>query len=172
MVDKITGLVSTRGLNRSPQPGLPIPSSVIKDLSTRLGNLEYGHGQLVKKVIQVSNAKVAAGVSIREIGPRVFSMEGQMQSAMKDVDSSQLPEVDHTFSTLEMSFSIPPNLINKNKNVDEGENVQELEIDSESDRDEYDIEDEMDDIDDNYDPTNILVDEDNIIDEHDVDLVV
>ncbi|GKB62115.1 hypothetical protein Tco_0918301, partial [Tanacetum coccineum] len=33
-------------------PGLPIPPSVIEDLSTRLGNLEYGHGQLVKNVIQ------------------------------------------------------------------------------------------------------------------------
>ncbi|GKF73273.1 hypothetical protein Tco_0219605, partial [Tanacetum coccineum] len=35
---------------------LPVPPSAIKDLSTRLGNLEYGHGQLVKKVIQVSDA--------------------------------------------------------------------------------------------------------------------
>ncbi|GKG24516.1 hypothetical protein Tco_0395144, partial [Tanacetum coccineum] len=62
-----------------PAPGLPISSSVIEDLSTRLGNLEYEHSQLVKKVIQVSDAEVAAGVSIREIGPRVFAMEGQMQ---------------------------------------------------------------------------------------------
>ncbi|GKA75168.1 hypothetical protein Tco_0781546 [Tanacetum coccineum] len=36
-----------------PAPGLPIPSSVIEYLSPGLGNLEYGHGQLVKKVIQV-----------------------------------------------------------------------------------------------------------------------
>ncbi|GJV86613.1 hypothetical protein Tco_0759775 [Tanacetum coccineum] len=40
--------------------GLPIPLSVIEDLSTRSGNLEYEHGQLVKKVIQVSDAEVAA----------------------------------------------------------------------------------------------------------------
>ncbi|GJY87732.1 hypothetical protein Tco_0502360 [Tanacetum coccineum] len=33
--------------------GLHVPLSVIEDLGTRLGNLEYGHGQLVKKVIQV-----------------------------------------------------------------------------------------------------------------------
>ncbi|GJY80276.1 hypothetical protein Tco_0493027 [Tanacetum coccineum] len=33
--------------------GFPVPPSVIEDLSTRLGNLEYGHGQLVQKVIQV-----------------------------------------------------------------------------------------------------------------------
>ncbi|GKC81325.1 hypothetical protein Tco_1137042 [Tanacetum coccineum] len=58
---------------------LPVPPSVIEDLSTFLGNLEYGHGQLMKKVIQVSDAEVAAGVSIREIGPRVFAIEGQVQ---------------------------------------------------------------------------------------------
>ncbi|GKE51189.1 hypothetical protein Tco_1486345 [Tanacetum coccineum] len=62
-----------------PAPGLPISSSVIEDLSTRLGNLEYRHSQLEKKVIQVSDVEVATGVSIREIGPRVFVMEGQMQ---------------------------------------------------------------------------------------------
>nr|GEY10770.1 hypothetical protein [Tanacetum cinerariifolium] len=60
-------------------PGLPIPPSVIEDLSTHLGNLKYEHGQLVKKVIQVNDAEVAAGVSIEEIGPRVFAIEGQVQ---------------------------------------------------------------------------------------------
>ncbi|GJZ08839.1 hypothetical protein Tco_0543122 [Tanacetum coccineum] len=59
--------------------GLHVPPSVIEDLSTRLGNLEYEHGQLVQKVIQVSDADVAAGVSIGEIGPRVFDVEGQVQ---------------------------------------------------------------------------------------------
>ncbi|GKF52596.1 hypothetical protein Tco_0159506, partial [Tanacetum coccineum] len=59
--------------------GLPIPPAVIEDLSTRLGNLEYGHGKLVQKVIQVSDAEVAAGVTIGEIGPRVFAVEGQVQ---------------------------------------------------------------------------------------------
>ncbi|GJR65946.1 hypothetical protein Tco_1492068 [Tanacetum coccineum] len=34
-----------------PAPGLPVPPSMIEDLSTRMSNLEYGHGQLVKKVI-------------------------------------------------------------------------------------------------------------------------
>ncbi|GJR40614.1 hypothetical protein Tco_1216298 [Tanacetum coccineum] len=62
-----------------PAPGLPVPPLVIEDLSTRLGNLEYGHGQLVKKVIQVSDAEVAADVTIGEIGPRVFAIKGQVQ---------------------------------------------------------------------------------------------
>ncbi|GKB06757.1 hypothetical protein Tco_0834990 [Tanacetum coccineum] len=59
--------------------GLLVCLAVIEDLSTCLGNLKYGHGQLVKKVIQVSDAGVAAGVTVKEIGPRVFAMEGQMQ---------------------------------------------------------------------------------------------
>ncbi|GKA41840.1 hypothetical protein Tco_0734500 [Tanacetum coccineum] len=59
--------------------GLPVPPSVIEDLSTRLDNLEYRHGQLVQRVIQGSDAKIAAGVTIREIGPRVLAVEGQMQ---------------------------------------------------------------------------------------------
>nr|GEV56134.1 hypothetical protein [Tanacetum cinerariifolium] len=62
-----------------PAPRLLIPPSVIKDLSTRLGDLEYGHGQLVKKVIEVGGAEVAAGISIEEIGPRVFAVKGHVQ---------------------------------------------------------------------------------------------
>ncbi|GJY89608.1 hypothetical protein Tco_0504804 [Tanacetum coccineum] len=62
-----------------PAHGLHVPPSVIEDLITRMGNLEYGHGQLVKKVIQVSDAEVADGITIREIGPRVSTVEGQVQ---------------------------------------------------------------------------------------------
>nr|GEW52736.1 hypothetical protein [Tanacetum cinerariifolium] len=57
-------------------PGLPIPPSVIEDLSTRLGDLKHRHGQLPKKVIQVSDVDVAAGISIGEIGLRFFAVEG------------------------------------------------------------------------------------------------
>nr|GEU63112.1 hypothetical protein [Tanacetum cinerariifolium] len=32
-------------------PRFPVPSSVIKDLSTNMGNLEYGHGQLVIQAV-------------------------------------------------------------------------------------------------------------------------
>nr|GEY88245.1 hypothetical protein [Tanacetum cinerariifolium] len=60
-------------------PGLPVPPSVIEDLSTRLGNLDYRHEKLVQKVIQVSDDEVAYGISIREIGPRVFAVKGQVQ---------------------------------------------------------------------------------------------
>nr|GEW24767.1 hypothetical protein [Tanacetum cinerariifolium] len=59
-------------------PGFHVSLSVIADLSTRMGNLKYEHGQLVKKVIQVSDAEVADGIIIWEIGPRVSTVEGQL----------------------------------------------------------------------------------------------
>ncbi|GKB26977.1 hypothetical protein Tco_0866378 [Tanacetum coccineum] len=62
-----------------PAPGFPVPPLMIEDLSTRIGNLEYGHGQLVKKVIKVSDTKVADSITIREIGPSVSAIEGQVQ---------------------------------------------------------------------------------------------
>ncbi|GJR99819.1 hypothetical protein Tco_0316328 [Tanacetum coccineum] len=62
-----------------PATGFPVPPPVIKDLCTRMGNLEYGHGQLVKKVIQVSDTEVVDGIAIREIGPRVSAVEGHIQ---------------------------------------------------------------------------------------------
>ncbi|GJX64499.1 hypothetical protein Tco_0298842 [Tanacetum coccineum] len=40
---------------------------------------EYGHGLLVKKVITVSDAEVADSIVIGEIGPRVSTVEDQMQ---------------------------------------------------------------------------------------------
>ncbi|GJU54446.1 hypothetical protein Tco_1228160 [Tanacetum coccineum] len=69
-----------------PTPGLPTPPSVIEDLTTRLSNPEYEHGQLVKKVIQVSDAEVAAGVTIGEIGPRVGAQveQGQQTATQRD----------------------------------------------------------------------------------------
>ncbi|GJV65953.1 hypothetical protein Tco_1476781 [Tanacetum coccineum] len=62
-------------------PGVPVSPSVIEDLCTRMGYLEHGHGLLVKKVIKVSDAEAADSIIIREIGPRVSTMEGQGQQA-------------------------------------------------------------------------------------------
>nr|GEY71887.1 hypothetical protein [Tanacetum cinerariifolium] len=45
-------------------PGLPMPPLVIEDLSTRLGNLEYKHGKLVKKVIQVEDGLEQVGAQV------------------------------------------------------------------------------------------------------------
>nr|GFA97274.1 hypothetical protein [Tanacetum cinerariifolium] len=58
--------------------GLIVPPFMIEDFSTRLGNLEYGHGQLVQRVNQVSDAEVEPGVTIRELGPRIYAVKGQV----------------------------------------------------------------------------------------------
>ncbi|GKC99928.1 hypothetical protein Tco_1170203 [Tanacetum coccineum] len=58
-----------------PAPRFPVPQLMIEDLSTRIGNLEYKHGQLVKKVIKVTD-EVADSITIGEIGPSVSAIEG------------------------------------------------------------------------------------------------
>nr|GEV20680.1 retrovirus-related Pol polyprotein from transposon TNT 1-94 [Tanacetum cinerariifolium] len=58
--------------------GLPVPPIAIEDLSTRLGNLEYRHGVLMRKVEEVSDAEVADSIAIGEIHPRVATMEEQV----------------------------------------------------------------------------------------------
>nr|GEV76463.1 hypothetical protein [Tanacetum cinerariifolium] len=55
-----------------------VPPFVIEDLCTRMGNLEYGHRLLVKKVITVSNAEVADSIAIGEVGPKVSTVKDQM----------------------------------------------------------------------------------------------
>ncbi|GKC41195.1 hypothetical protein Tco_1058917 [Tanacetum coccineum] len=62
-----------------PAPGLLVPPFVIEDLSIHLGNLEYEHGQLVKRVNQVSDAEVTTGVTIGELGPGVYAIKRQVQ---------------------------------------------------------------------------------------------
>ncbi|GJV52408.1 hypothetical protein Tco_1448149 [Tanacetum coccineum] len=52
---------------------------VIEDLYTRMGNMEYGNGLLVKKVMTVSDAEVADSIAIREIRPRIYAVEGHVQ---------------------------------------------------------------------------------------------
>ncbi|GJY81788.1 retrovirus-related pol polyprotein from transposon TNT 1-94 [Tanacetum coccineum] len=66
---------------------LPMPPSVIEDLSTRLDNLEYRHRQFVQRVVQGSDAEITVGVTIREIGPRVLAVEGQMQADVQQRDA-------------------------------------------------------------------------------------
>nr|GEY09602.1 hypothetical protein [Tanacetum cinerariifolium] len=62
-----------------PALGLFVPPTVIEDLSTRLGNLEYRHGVLMRKVEEVSDAEVADSIAIGEIHPRVATVEEQIQ---------------------------------------------------------------------------------------------
>ncbi|GJR45999.1 hypothetical protein Tco_1314102 [Tanacetum coccineum] len=61
--------------------GVHVPPSVIEHLCIRMGNLEYCHRQLVKKVIAVSDTEVADSIAIGEICPRVSVVEGQRDEA-------------------------------------------------------------------------------------------
>nr|GEZ53221.1 hypothetical protein [Tanacetum cinerariifolium] len=56
-----------------PAPGLPVPPTMIEDLSTRSGNLEYKHGVLMRKMEEADN------ITIGEIHPRVATVEEQIQ---------------------------------------------------------------------------------------------
>nr|GEZ85320.1 hypothetical protein [Tanacetum cinerariifolium] len=60
-------------------PGLPVPPTVIEDLGTRLGNLEYKHGVVTRKMEEVSDAVVANRITIGEIHPRVATVGEQVQ---------------------------------------------------------------------------------------------
>nr|GEZ32115.1 hypothetical protein [Tanacetum cinerariifolium] len=66
-----------------PAPGLPVPPTVIEDLSTRLGNLEYRHGVLMRKMeeVQVMESQAVQMVSgIKEIETRVQQVESRVDT--------------------------------------------------------------------------------------------
>ncbi|GKA41684.1 hypothetical protein Tco_0734344 [Tanacetum coccineum] len=90
--------------------GTSVPPSVIDDLCVRMGNLEYGHGALVKKMGTVSDAQVADGISIGEIWPRVTTVEGQVQvmvsQAMQVV--SRLEEIETRVQQVESRVDTHP----------------------------------------------------------------
>nr|GEU69900.1 hypothetical protein [Tanacetum cinerariifolium] len=77
-----------------PALGLPVPPIVIEDLSTRLSNLEYRHGVLIRKMEEVSDAEVADSIAIEEIHPRVATVREQVQ-----VMESQAGQVFRTRAT-------------------------------------------------------------------------
>ncbi|GJV51216.1 hypothetical protein Tco_1446957 [Tanacetum coccineum] len=62
--------------------GTSVPPLVIEDLCVRMGNLEYGHGALVKKIGTVTDVQVADNIAIGEIWPRVTTVEGQGQDVI------------------------------------------------------------------------------------------
>nr|GEU30646.1 hypothetical protein [Tanacetum cinerariifolium] len=73
-----------------PAPGLHVPPTVIKDLSTRLGNLEYRHGLLIRKMEEVSDAEVADSIANMEIHPRVATIGEQVESRVDTYSSGQM----------------------------------------------------------------------------------
>nr|GEZ34405.1 hypothetical protein [Tanacetum cinerariifolium] len=52
---------------------------VIDDLCIQMSNLEYRHEMLTRKMEAMSDAQVANNIVIREVHPKVASMEGQMR---------------------------------------------------------------------------------------------
>nr|GEW76380.1 hypothetical protein [Tanacetum cinerariifolium] len=73
-----------------PAPGLHVPPTVIEDLGTRLGNLEYKHRVLMRKIEEVSDAEVADSIAIGGIHPRVATMGEQVESRVDTHPSGQM----------------------------------------------------------------------------------
>nr|GEX90741.1 hypothetical protein [Tanacetum cinerariifolium] len=59
-----------------PAPGLHVPHTVIEDLSTCLGNLEYRHGVLMRKIEEA--VQVVSG--LKEIETRVQQVESRVDT--------------------------------------------------------------------------------------------
>nr|GEX65531.1 ATP-dependent Clp protease ATP-binding subunit ClpA homolog CD4B, chloroplastic-like [Tanacetum cinerariifolium] len=78
-----------------PAPGLPVPPTVIEDLGSRLGNLEYRHGVLTRKMEEVSDTKVADDIAIGEIHPRVATIREQVESRVDTHPSGQMAVQGH-----------------------------------------------------------------------------
>nr|GFA62325.1 hypothetical protein [Tanacetum cinerariifolium] len=70
-----------------PRPRLSVPPTVIENFSTRLGNLEYRHGVLVRKMEDVSDAEVADSIAIGEIHPRVATVGEQLRTRVTELES-------------------------------------------------------------------------------------
>ncbi|GJZ03490.1 hypothetical protein Tco_0536765 [Tanacetum coccineum] len=82
-------------------PRVFVPPLVIEDLCNRMGNLEHGHGLLVKKVITVSDAEVAYNIAIGEIHLRVYAIEGQATTQRDEVISELSQQVQTLQATVQ-----------------------------------------------------------------------
>nr|GEV71137.1 putative reverse transcriptase domain-containing protein [Tanacetum cinerariifolium] len=63
---------------------------VIDDLCVRMSNLEYRHGELVKKMEIVSDTEAADSIATREIHPRVTTLEGKVQTLQTSLHGAWL----------------------------------------------------------------------------------
>nr|GEV77217.1 hypothetical protein [Tanacetum cinerariifolium] len=62
--------------------GVAMQSQMIDDLCVRMSNLEYRHGELVKKMVKVSDAEVVSG--LEEIENRVQQVESRVDTYPSD----------------------------------------------------------------------------------------
>nr|GEV59738.1 hypothetical protein [Tanacetum cinerariifolium] len=75
--------------------GLLFGDGTDDDEDEGMGNLEYGHEALVKKMGTVSDAQVAEDISIGEIWPRVTTVEGQVESRVDTHPSDHMAVQGH-----------------------------------------------------------------------------
>ncbi|GJT29242.1 hypothetical protein Tco_0909517 [Tanacetum coccineum] len=85
---------------------VPVPPSVIEDLYTRMGNLEYGHRQLVKKVITVSDAEVADSIAIGGIGPRAATQKDETIAGLSQQVQTLQAAVQHRYMQIQQLQSL------------------------------------------------------------------
>nr|GFA37597.1 hypothetical protein [Tanacetum cinerariifolium] len=95
-------------------PRLSVPPTVIENLSTRLGNLEYRHEVLVRKMEDVSDAEVAEIIAIGEIHPRVATVREQLRTRVTEMEShmgilmSYMRWMEDRLAVLEKRLPGPP----------------------------------------------------------------
>ncbi|GJR79620.1 hypothetical protein Tco_0150405 [Tanacetum coccineum] len=85
-----------------PAPGFLVPPSVIEDLCTRMGNLEYGHGQLVKKVEQGQQATTQRDEVIEGLTQQVQTLQAAVQQ--RDVQIQHLQTTVYEMSSRESTL--------------------------------------------------------------------
>nr|GEW64838.1 hypothetical protein [Tanacetum cinerariifolium] len=71
-----------------PTPEFPVPLSVIEDLSTCMGNLEYEHGQLVKKVVQAVGRLEQIGTQVEQ-GQQTVIQRDKLQTIVSKMSSRE-----------------------------------------------------------------------------------
>nr|GFA39306.1 hypothetical protein [Tanacetum cinerariifolium] len=87
---------------------------VIEDLSNHLGNLEYRHGVLMRKMEEVSDAEVADSIAIQEIHPRVATVREQLRTRVTEMEShvgilmSYMLWMEERLTVLEKRLPGPP----------------------------------------------------------------
>ncbi|GJV85285.1 hypothetical protein Tco_1525183 [Tanacetum coccineum] len=71
-------------------PGVATQPQVIDDLCIQMDNLEYRQGVLTRKMEEVSDIEVANNIAIREIHPRVTTVEEQVQTLQTALHGAEL----------------------------------------------------------------------------------
>nr|GFC73327.1 hypothetical protein [Tanacetum cinerariifolium] len=79
-----------------PASVLYVPSSVIEDLCTRLGNLKYGNGQLVKKVQVMVSQMVQTEDELEHIGAHAAVQQRDLQIQQLHTMVSKMSSRDST----------------------------------------------------------------------------